>query len=226
MADLKTRNGIVRAGGMTGARDILTSPSMFRWLKEGKIFSAGFGYEHAGQDDDDAIEDIFPEQGLFSAATPNILVLPILVRLSTHTEGGAAPEIGIGITRAAEDSATSMKTSAGTVFPAIQNCNSEFSNKPTARALYNITLSAMTNADYIMVVQSHAADNVVGGSGGVGFPSPYSSRGTTTFEHDMLADPYLLSDGAALLVYPNSGTGRAKYSAYLVWAELTLDDLR
>ena len=59
----------------------------------------------------------------------------------------------------------------------------------------------------------------VSGSGGLGF------NGGAVFEHNMLEDPYLLSGGAALLVYPNTNTSATKYCPYFTWAELSLSDL-
>ena len=103
---------------------------------------------------------------------------------------------------------------------AVHNHNTAKTNSPTAKPTYTSTATALTNADYLMIILAQAADNIVTGSGGLGF-----GGGATHFEHDMLADPYLLSDGAALLVYPNTNTSATKYLPYFVWAELTADDL-
>ena len=221
MSDFETREGIPRAGGLTGARDIIVVPNILRWVAEGKVFSAGVGYENAGIDSDGvALDAASPEAALVASTSSDIYVLPLLVRMSTHTEGGYFPRIIVGITRAAADCATTLVVS-GTAFPSILNHNVALSTKaPTAAATYTSTASALTNADYVCVIKAVAADNPVTGTGGLGF-----NRGTV-FELDLSRDPHLLQAGAALLVYPNTQTTDTKYCPYIMWAELTEDDLR
>lgn len=221
MRDLETRKGLVFAGGVTGARDVITSKSMMRWLVEGKIFSAGVGYENAGIDDDaDTKEDLTPTAGLVCPSSGDVYILPILARMNIHTEGGNVPRIACTISRAAEDVVTSL-FATGTAMPSIHNHNSKFTNKPNAKALYNLTSSAMTEPDFIMLELAQAADNPTSGTTDTGLAF---TKGTV-WELNLLSDPYLLSSGAALYLYPNTNTGRTKYCPYITWAELTLDDI-
>ena len=217
--DFEDRSGTGQAGGITGKRDIIVAPNMLRWVAEGKVFSAGVGYENGGIDSDgNTLDDESPEAALVASNSSDIFVLPLLVRMSTHTEGGAAPRMQVAITRAAADCAVTLVVS-GTAMPAIHNHNSSNNNSPTAAATYTCTSTALTNLDYVMLVKAQAADNPVSGTGGLGF------NNGTVFELDMLKDPHLLSQGAALLIYPNTNTSDASYCPYIVWAELTEDDL-
>ena len=213
------RTGLTRPAGITGNRDIIVVPDILKWAAEGKLFSAGVGYENAGIDSaNSSLEDTTPTFALMSSSAPDIYVLPILLRLSTHTEGGFIPIIHTMITRAAKDCATTLKVS-GTAFTAIQNHNSTINSNPSAKAIDTCTSSALTNADYVMLIKAIAADNPITGTGGLGFGRQ------VTFELDLLSDPNLLQSGAGMLVYCNTQTTDTKYCPYIIWAELTIDDL-
>ena len=220
MSDFETREGVARAGGLTGNRDLIITPNILRWVAEGKVFSAGVGYESAGIDDIGVtLDDETPDFGLYTSTSTTTFILPLLVRLSIHTEGGYYPRIIVGITRQASDCATTLARSAGTALPSVINHNIALNNAPTATAYYTCTNSALTNADFVAVIKAVAADNPTSGTGGLGF-----NKGTV-FELDLSKDPHLLAGGAALLVYPNTQTTDTKWCPYIMWAELTADDL-
>jgi len=219
MADFKDRNDVAKAGYVTINRDQVVTPSLLKWVAEGKVWCAGVGAENAGVDSAAALDDLTPTFALVAPASSSVLVVPILVRMSTHTEGGALNQLQVAVTRAASDCATTLSVS-GTAFTAIQNKLSGNTGSPQSAATYTCTSSALTNADYVSTVLATQADNPVSGTGGLGF-----NRGCV-FELDMLADPFILNSGAGLLVYGYTGTTDQKYLPYLVWAELTADDLR
>lgn len=226
MTDFKNRSNVALSGGITGNRDIITSSSLLRWVAEGKVFSAGVGVENTGIDSDsDTKNEQSPEAALVTSHSQGVYILPILVRMSVHTEGGALNIMHVVVTRAATDVAAGSTVITGTAMPSIQNHNSGLKNKPTAKPLYTAAIAgALANTDFIMLIKAIQADNPISGTGGLGFGGG-TGQGTVHFELDMLEDPYLLSDGASLLIYPNTGTTDQKYMPYIVWAELTEDDL-
>jgi hypothetical protein len=220
MADFTNNSGVALAGRITANRDLVTHPNLLKWAYEGKLWTAGVGVENAGIDSLAALADVTPDFGLVTSSSATILILPIMIRMSVHTEGGALNQLQVAVTRAAADCATTMALSAGTAFTAVQNHNVAYMTSPTASAKYTITVSALTNADYQSIMLATQADNPVSGTGGLGF-----NRGTV-FEIDLLATPRILHSGAALFIYTYTGTTDQKYLPAITWAELTADDLR
>ena len=219
MADFTDNSSVAHAGRVTKNRDLVVHPNLLKWAFEGKLWTAGLGPENAGVDSDATLSDESPEFGLVASSSASTLVLPIVIRLSVHTEGGALNQLQIAVTRAASDCATTMVVS-GTAFTAIQNHNVTYTTSPTASAIYTCTSTALTNADYQSLILATQADNPVSGTGGLAF-----NRGTV-FELDLLSTPRILHSGAALLVFPYTATTDQKYLATITWAELTEDDLR
>jgi len=219
MADFKDRSNNPQAGGVTGERDLITHPSLLKWVAEGKVWCAGVGAENAGIDSAASLDDTTPTFALIAPSNSTTLVVPILVRVGIHTEGGALAQINVAVTRAASDCATTLAVT-GTAMTAIQNKRAGNTGSPESSALYTCTSSALTNADYVCLDLANAADNPVSGTGGLGF-----NRGTT-YELDMLSDPHILTAGAGLLVYTYTGTTDTKHIPYIVFAELTESDLR
>ena len=217
--DFTDNDAVAHAGRVTKNRDVVVAPNMLKWAYEGKLWTAGLGPENAGIDSDAALSDESPEAALVASSSSTVLVLPIMLRASVHTEGGALNQLQIAVTRAASDCATTMVVS-GTAFTAIQNHNVTYTTSPTASALYTCTSTALTNADYQSLILATQADNPVSGTGGLGF-----NRGTV-FEIDLLQTPRILHSGAALLVFPYTGTSDQKYLYAITWAELDEDDLR
>lgn len=217
--DFTDNGSIAHAGRVTGNRDIVIHPNILKWTYEGKLWTAGVGVENAGIDSDSALDDTSPEAALVSSSSDSTFVLPILVRCCTHTEGGALNQLQVAVTRAAADCATTLAVS-GTAMTAIQNHNVSYTTSPTASALYTCTASALTNADYQSLILATQADNPVSGTGGLGF------NVGTVFELDMLYTPRVLHSGAALLIYPYTGTTDQKYTYAITWAELTESDFR
>lgn len=219
MADFTDNSAIAHAGRVTGNRDLVTHSNLLKWAYEGKLWTAGVGPENSGIDSAGSLDDTTPTFALVASSSASTFVLPLMVRLSVHTEGGALNQLQVAITRAASDCATTLSCS-GTAFTAIQNHNVAYTTSPTASALYTVTASALTNADYQSLILATQADNPVSGTGGLGF-----NRGCV-FELDLLYTPRVLHSGAALLIYPYTGTTDQKYLPAITWAELTEADFR
>lgn len=219
MADFSDSDATPKAGRVTKNRDIVFAPNLLKWAYEGKLWTAGVGIENAGIDSDSAWDDLAPGCGLVAPASSRTLILPIMVRVMTHTEGGAAPYVQVCVTRAASDCATTL-TVSGTALTAIQNHNVTYTTSPSAACTYTCTASALTNADYQSIIKGITVDNTVANTGGNVF-----NRGTV-LEIDMLEQPRILHSGAALLVYVYTGTTDTKYTYAITWAELTESDFR
>lgn len=217
--DFSDNSAVGHPGRVTKNRDVVVHPNLLKWAFEGKLWTAGLGCENTGIDSDSALDDLSPEAALVSSASSTVLVLPIMVRCSVHTEGGALNQLQVAVTRASSDCATTLAVS-GTAMTAIQNHNVTYTTSPTASALYTCTSSALTNADYQSLILATQADNPVSGTGGLAF-----NRGTV-FELNLLRTPRILHSGAALLIYPYTGTSDQKYLYAITWAELTEKDLR
>ena len=220
MADFTDNSAIAKAGRVTGNRDMVFHPNLLKWAYEGKLWTAGLGPENAGIDSDASLSDESPEAALVCGASSSVLVLPILLRASVHTEGGALNQLQIAVTRAAADCATALVVS-GTAFTAIQNHNVSYTTSPSASAIYTCTSTALTNADYQSLILATQSDNPV--STGTG--AQFGACGNV-FEIDLLKTPRIMHSGAALLVFPYTGTSDQKYLYAITWAEPTADDLR
>ena len=219
MADFKNRSNVAVAGGVTGNRDLIAAPSALRWIAEGKVFGCGVGAENAGIDSAASLDDTTPTFALIAPSSANLYVVPLLVRISTHTEGGASPKINVALTRAAADCATTLAVT-GTAFTAKQNLLAGDTSVPQSSLLYTCTASALTNADYVSMELAQAADNPITGTGGIGW-----NKGTT-YELGFYGFPPILRSGAGLLVYCYTGTTDTKHIPYIVFAELSIDDMR
>lgn len=217
MADATNNSNTAQALRVTGNRDLVTASNLLKWTAQGKVWSVGVGVENAGIDGAAAIADITPTFALVAPTDPNVYVLPIMVRIGIHTEGGALQQIMVATTRAASDCATTLVIS-GTAFPAKQNALAGNTGAPQSAGVYTATASALTEADYIMHDLATTPDNPVSGTTGA-----YYNRGTT-YELNMLEDPKILRSGAALLVWSVTGTTDTKNIPYITFAELTVDD--
>uniref|UniRef100_A0A6M3J2X7 Tail protein n=1 Tax=viral metagenome TaxID=1070528 RepID=A0A6M3J2X7_9ZZZZ len=215
MSDYKDRNDVARAGGVTGKRDLITGSSMLRWLAEGKIISAGLGCEETAIDSAAALADVSPTFGIFAPSNSDIKILPIYARMSMTGEGGAAPVIQAAFTKAAANCATAM-TRSGTALSK-QNNNAAYIGVGDVVALHTVTVSALTTADYLSMVEATVVDNSISVAG--------ANLVNTHVDFDFLKAPILLSAGAGLLFYAYTGTTDSTWIPYIVWAQLTADDL-
>lgn len=223
MADFIDRNSVPKAGGVTVARDLITAPSYLRWLGEGKIFEAGFGLEDAEENSSDGADDTTATFALVAPSGSGTLVMPLYLRLSCTADGGALSNWCVTFTRPAAECATAL-TVSGTAFPFKRNMNREYATQGNASALYgdSITVSALTNADYVGAVYGHAIDAVL--TSGLVAVSGASNEIGFNFMNDV-GVPHILSKGAGMIVYIFTGTSDSVWRGYMQWAELTASDL-
>lgn len=220
MADFTNNSGTAVAGRVTANRDQITIASLLKWTAQGKVWACGVGVENAGIDSAAALDDTTPTFALVAPSSTSVYVVPIMVRISTHTEGGAIAYINTAITRAASDCATTLAVT-GTAFTAKQNKLAGNTGSPQSSVIYTCTSSALTNADCISVEKAIASDNTTSGTGGALF-----NEGTTYTRNFLKEDDvYILNGGAGLLVYCYTATTDTKHMPYFVFAELTADDL-
>jgi len=223
MADFLTRSSVPVAGRTTGNRDIVTSSSILRWLMEGKVFHAGLGAEDAEENSQGAMDDTKATYALQSPSGTSTIVVPILLKLSMTGDGGALTNWQVMFTRAANDCATALTTS-GTSLTFKRNMNPLFTSQPQSKALYGdpITVSALTNADYVSYHYGNAIDAVLT-TGLVGLGDGKSNTFTANFLKEGV--PPILSNGAAMLVYIYTGSTDSVVRGYMQWAEVTAADL-
>ena len=70
MADFLDRLGAAVAARVNGQREIMTSPAILRWVREGKVYSGGQGLEATDILGVDAEADVTPSVVLASPASP------------------------------------------------------------------------------------------------------------------------------------------------------------
>jgi hypothetical protein len=222
MADFKTRLNVPVSGGVTGNRDLITSPNLFRWLMEGKIFEAGMGGESTAIASSDALLETEPQITL-QAPKNDTLIIPIQLRLAVVADGGALTNWQVAFTKAAASCATSL-TLSGTACHHISNCNTAFLTSPEATALYGdkITSSALVVGDYVSYHYGAAIDALLT-TGLVTLGNGPSNVSTYNFLDD--GAPHILANGAAMLVYTYTGTSDSTWTYYMQWAEVKAADL-
>jgi len=230
MADFQNNNSVAQAARVTGNRDVVTLPSYYRWLAEGKIFAAGHGLQDTGIDSQaettltpDDVKATFALQSP-SAATP--LILPLLVKVSWESEGGSATDFQLVFTKASNLCATALAFSGRDML--VDNFCTYSANPvkatPVAQAYYGVattfllTVSALVSADMVMWEYGVAADNNVVG------PLSNSDR---VYKANFMEEglPHILTSGAAMIFYISATGGDAVIHPYIQWAELEPDDL-
>lgn len=217
MADFTDNSATPHAGRATKNRDLVIAPSILRWAMEGKVFSAGLGPEDTAIDSEAAFNDEAHTFALVAPSSSTVYVLPIFVRMSVTGDGGAATYAQVEITKAALECATQLECS-GTALTKI-NHNSNVTTAPQSAALHTVTSSALTNADYITMIQVTTVDALLTTG------APMANK-ENCIEINLLPETWLLSAGAALFLSPYTGTTDSTWVPYIVWAELSADDIR
>ncbi len=222
MADFKTRTNVAVSGGVTGNRDLITSPNLLRWLMEGKIFEAGMGAESTAINSSDALLETEPQVAL-QAPKNDTLVIPIQLRVAVVADGGALTNWQIAFTKAAANCATSL-TLSGTACHHISNCNKYYNTLPEATALYGdkITASALVVGDYVSYHRGIAIDALLT----TGLPT-LGNGPSNVSTYNFLKDgaPHIMAAGSAMLVYLYTGTSDSTWTYYMQWAEVKAADL-
>ena len=225
MADFLNNSNVAVAGRTNANRDLVTSPNYLRWLAQGKVFEAGFGVESTPADSQAAIDDTLVTFALQAPSADSPLVIPILLKLMMVADGGALTRIDVAFTKPASQCATALALSGGRAMlggslPMYRTTAKSFTAQ--ASALYGaattfaITSTALVAADYI----SFHYDSYIDAALTVMTQPPVK-----TFNFLLEGLPHILTNGAAMLVYINTGTSDSTWIPYMQWAELTEDDL-
>jgi hypothetical protein len=229
MADFSNNNNIAQAARVTANRDIVTLPSYYKWLAQGKIFEAGQGLQTVGIDSQGETtltpDDVKATCALVAPSGATTLVIPLLFKVMFEVEGGAATDFQLIFTKAASECATAL-TLSGRDMAASQCMYSANPVKasPSASPLYGVattfllTVSALTDADNVMTDFTAMSDNNVSAALG----TVAVQQKTYNF---MDTIPHILTSGAAMIFYISSATSDAVIHPYMQWAELTIDDL-
>lgn len=223
MADFTDNNNVAQSARVTGNRNVVTLPAMWKWLAQGKIFEAGLGPEDTPVDSEAALADITATFSLQSPSAAKPLVIPLFVKFMMIADGGALSNFQLAFTKPAALCATAL-TLSGT---ALTSKHSLYRTNPkqteqTAEALSTVTVSVLVAADYISYHFSHLIDSVLT-SGLVALGSGPSNVHDLRFLQDGL--PHIMTAGAAMLMNCYTGTSDSTWFPYIQWAELELADL-
>ncbi len=212
----------VQAARVTGNRDIVSVPTLWKWSAEGKVFEAGMGLEGSAAPAIASIDVLYPVFSLQAPSSTSLLVIPILLKVALMVDGNALTELSVTFTKPAGLCATSL-TLSGT---AMTSKHALYRKNPAltaqqATALYTVTSSALVAADYVEYERRIAIDTVLT-AGLVAMDGP-----SNVFKANFLAEgaPHIMTSGAALLVYVRNSTTDATAKAYMMWAEVTEADL-
>lgn len=230
MSDFLDSQNTPVAGRVTRNRDLVVSPNYFKWLAQGKLFEAGFGAEDTAADSQAAIDDTLVTFALQSGAGSKI-VIPLLLRITMVTEGGALGRADVAFTKSASLCATQFALTGGRAMTSIHNMlrTVPAQNPPTASALYGaattfaITSTALVAADYVDYQRRSWVDNLLSVSTSI--PVMDGGAGDSLTWNFMQGVPRGMTAGAAMLVYINTGTTDSTWFPYMQWAEVDAEDL-
>jgi len=224
MAQFIDRGNVPVAARVTGNRDLITSPSVLRWVAEGKVFQAGQGCESTAVDcgvNSATIDETLPTFSL-QAPPVGVFVVPLELKIMMTDDGDTLSNWQICFTKAATLCATTMKIS-GTAMHHVSNLNATFNNGAASVALYTPTVSALTVADYISIGKGHSVvDGTTTGKPNLG---DGASNVKTYCFLGKEGLPHIMANGSAMLVYLYTATAVSKWTTYIQWAELTANDL-
>lgn len=221
---VKDRLNVPRTVMVTGERDVITSPNLFRWLMEGKVFEAGYGLEDSAIDCESSVEDITATFSLQAPAASSLLVVPILLKLCMTDDGGTdSNEMQVSFTKPAALCVVAL-TLSGTALTS-KHCMYR-TNPPMqeqqATALATVTVSILQASDYISYHRGVTSNDILT-TGLVALGEGPSNVHTFRFMDEGV--PHIMTSGAAMLVGIANATTDSKWTAYMQWAELTVDDL-
>jgi hypothetical protein len=223
MADFTNSNNIPFPARVTDNRDVITMPTLWKWVAQGKVFEAGLGLEDAAKASIASIDDIYPVFSLQAPTSTTLLVIPILLKVGLAADGNALTEFSVAFTKPAALCATAL-TLSGT---AMTSKHALYRKNPAltaqqATALFTVTASALVAADYVEYDRSIAVDAALT-TGLVNFGEGPSNVKTYRFLDE--GSPHVMTSGAAMLVYVKNGDTNATSKAYMQWAEVTEADL-
>ncbi len=219
MADFKDRLDVAQSARVNGQREIMTSPAILRWVREGKVFSASQGLEATDIASVTTDADVKPTIVLQSPASATTLVVPLQVRIAITADGGGLSTIDVSFTKAAAEVATPLALSAGTTLNIQNHITSNPMKTGLATAEYTVTSSALLTTDYITLAHEHAVDAALT----TGLPIPGAGLEKTW---DLFNPaPVMLIESAALMVHLFTVSSAGAFVPVITWAELTDADL-
>lgn len=229
MADFTNNAGTAVSGRTNSKRDLVVQQNLLKWVAEGKVFEAGFGVEDTAADSQAALDDTKVTFALQSPANSYTLVVPILLKLACVADGGALTAIDIAFTKPAGLCATA-NTLSGRALTSIHCMYQANPNKatPLAQALYGVattfqlTSAALVAADYV----DYHKGTIIDAALTTGLPNLGGGpSNVSTWDFLNVGAPRIMTNGASMLVYINTGSSDSTWFPYMQWAELTIDDL-
>ena len=219
MADFLNRLGSAVAARTNGQREIMTSPAVLRWVREGKVYSGGQGLEATDILGVDTEADTTPSVVLASPASATTLVVPLQVKMAITNDGSGLNTLDVSFTKAAAEVATALALSSGTAL----NIQNHITLNPMKTGLAtlerNVTATALLTTDYITLAHDHAVDAAL--TSGLPLPGAGLEKVVNLFK----PAPIMLIEGAALMVHLSGAATAGNWAVTVTWAELTDEDL-
>jgi hypothetical protein len=223
MAQFLNKSNVPVSASVTGKRDIITSPSLFRWVAEGKVFEAGQGCESTAVDSGVVSATLDETLPTFSLQSPSsgVYVVPLVLKLMMVADGGALTNWQVAFTKAAAACVTALSIT-GTAIHHKSNVNKAYNTSPASTCLYTPTVTALTVADYISLGKGEAIDAALT----TGLPT-LGIGASNTLMYNFINDNalHIMANGSAMLAYLYTASSASTWYCYMQWAELTADDL-
>jgi len=221
MSDFTNNVGTPNTARITANRDLVTTPTLWKWAAQGKVFEAGLGMEDTAIATLAAVNDQTASCSLQAPVSTTTLVIPILAKIAIMNDGSALSQISASFTKPSGLTATAM-TLSGTAMTSkhcLYRTGGAAKASQTATALTVVTVSALVAADYVEYARDQADDAFL--------TNATSQVGYATMTYNFLKEgaPHIMTSGAALLISVLNSTTDGTFKPYLMWAEVTIDDL-
>lgn len=224
MSDFKNNAGNPDTARITANRDIITVPTLWKWVAQGKVFEAGFGLEDTAKASIASVVATTPIFSLQAPTSTSVLVIPILAKVTLTADGNALTEFSVMFTKPAALCATALTVSGTTLTSkhCLYRTGGAAKATPQSTALFTVTVSALVAADYVEYDRRIAMDAALT-TGLVNFGGGPSNVQAYPFLKE--GAPHIMTSGAAMLVYVKNGDTNATTKAYFMWAEVSEADL-
>ncbi len=219
MTDFKNRVLAAVAARVNGQRELMTSPAILRWVREGKVFSASQGLEATDIIAVTTLADVTPTIVLQAPANSSTLVVPLQARIAVTDDGGGLSTIDVSFTKAAAQVATPLALSAGTTLNIQNHITANPMQTGLATCEFTVTSSALLTTDYITIGHEHVVDAAL--TTGLPIPGAGLEKVFDLFE----PAPLMLVESSALMIHLFTATTGARFVPVVTWAELTDEDL-
>lgn len=195
------------------AGEQIAAGQIMDWAMRGYIFSAGILVDAASDISVvTTLANTTPTVALQAPASKEIVVIPLRVRVSVTAVAGGLTTLDLVYTKAAQECATVLALTGGTVMPGIQNhymSNPVKIRKSTCE--YGVTATTLTNVDCTVIAHGEMHDN------GLTSVEMHLNR---IFDYDFTESPIALTEGAALLLYGYSASTASEIRPSFTWAEI------